>query len=126
MFIHYALIDKPIEIWGDGSVIRDYIHVSDVAEAVILAADYTGSKSVFNISSGLGTSLNDLVGMLEEEFGSHIERRYFQARNFDIPVNVLSNDLAKSCMGWTPSISMKEGIARTVKWMREALNKPLG
>jgi len=126
VFIHCALRDKPIEIWGDGSVTRDYIHVDDVAEAVVLAADYTGPKSVFNISSGLGTSLNDLVGMLEEELGSHIERRYFSARNFDIPVSVLSNDLAKSCMGWTPSISMKEGIARTIKWMREALNKPLG
>ena len=126
IFIHSALIGKPIEIWGDGSVTRDYIHVDDVAKAAVLAADYTGTESVFNIGTGLGTSLNDLVSMLEDELGNLIDCRYLPARNFDIPVNVLSNDLAKLCMGWTPSISMEEGIARTSKWMREALNKSFG
>ena len=50
MFLHRSLTGNPIEIWGDGSVIRDYIHIGDVAEAFVQAVEYSGSKGVFNIS----------------------------------------------------------------------------
>ena len=123
VFLYRALTGNPIEIWGDGSVTRDYIHVSDVAEAFVRAAEYTGLKSVFNISSGAGTSLNELVGMLEEAIGKPIERRYLSARTFDVPVSVLSNDLARADLDWTPSVSMQEGIARTAEWIRGELAK---
>ena len=51
-FINRVIGNQPIEIWGDGSIIRDYIYISDVAEAVVRAIDYDGEKSVFNIASG--------------------------------------------------------------------------
>lgn len=123
VFMHRALSGKPIEIWGDGSVTRDYIHISDVAEAFVRAIGYSGTKSVFNISSGVGTSLNELVGMLEEALGKPIERRYLPARPFDVPVSVLSNDLARAELHWTPSIRMQEGIALTERWMKGVLAK---
>ena len=58
--------DKPIEVWGDGSVVRDYVHVDDVARALITAATYSGSHHIFNIGSGRGTSLNDLLKLLKK------------------------------------------------------------
>lgn len=119
VFLHHALKGLPIEIWGDGSVTRDYIHVSDVAEAFVRAVEYTGSKSVFNISSGSGTSLNELIVMLEKVLGKSIERHYLPARPFDVPVSVLSNDLAREELKWVPSTSMHDGIARTAVWMKE-------
>lgn len=117
VFLHHALKGKPIDIWGDGSVMRDYIHVSDVADAFVNALEYTGNKKVFNISSGVGTSLNELLGMLENALGKSIDRRYLPGRPFDVPVNVLSNDLARKELKWSPVISMQNGIARTVEWM---------
>jgi UDP-glucose 4-epimerase len=117
VFLHHALKGIPIDIWGDGSVTRDYIHVSDVADAFVKALEYKGSKNVFNISSGVGTSLNDLLGMLENALGKPIERRYLPGRPFDVPVNVLSNNLAREELNWAPVISMQDGIARTAKWM---------
>ena len=123
VFMHRALSGKPIEIWGDGSVTRDYIHISDVAEAFVRAIGYSGTKSVFNISSGVGTSLNELVGMLEEALGKPIERRDLPARPFDVPVSVLSNDLARAELHWTPSITMPEGIALTKNWVKGVLAK---
>lgn len=117
-FLHRALQGKPIEIWGDGSVTRDYIHISDVAEAFLKAVDYCGTRNVFNISSGSGTSLNELAGKLEEYLGMPIERYYLPARPFDVPVSVLSNDLARSELHWAPTTSMREGIARTAEWMK--------
>jgi len=122
-FLHRALSGKPIEIWGDGSVTRDYIHISDVAAAFVRAIGYSGTKRVFNISSGVGTSLNQLVGMLEKALNKTIACNYRPARPFDVPVSVLSNDLAGAELHWTPLISMQEGIALTKSWMKGVLAK---
>lgn len=123
VFLYHALKGMPIDIWGDGSVIRDYIHVSDVAEAFVKALEYRGQKSVFNVSSGTGVSLNELIGMLEDVLGKSIERNYLPGRPFDTPVNVLSNDLALDELKWLPKISIQNGVARTAKWMESELAK---
>jgi UDP-glucose 4-epimerase len=123
VFLHHALKGLPIEIWGDGSVTRDYIHVSDVAEAFVRAVGYSGARSCFNISFGAGTSLNELVDMLEDVLGKPVERRYLPGRPFDVPVSVLSNDLARDELEWAPSISMRDGIARAAEWMKRELEK---
>jgi UDP-glucose 4-epimerase len=120
-FLHRALAGTPIEIWGDGSVTRDYVHVSDVAEAFARAIEYRGTKSVFNVSSGAGVSLNELVGAIERVLGRPIERRYLPGRPFDVPVNVLSNALAREILGWSPAVGLEEGIARTAEWIRRQL-----
>lgn len=123
VFLHKVLSDVPIEIWGDGSVTRDYIHVSDVAEAFCRAVHYTGDQRVFNISSGTGTSLNQLVAAIEAVLGKAIQRRYLPGRPFDVPVSVLSNDLARQELDWAPLVSMEEGIARTATWMKRELSR---
>ncbi len=123
VFLHHAINGIPIDIWGDGSVTRDYIHVSDVAEAFIRAVGYSGTKSCFNISSGAGTTLNELIGVLEDVLRKPIERRYLPGRSFDVPVSVLNNKLARDELVWAPSISMRDGIARTAEWMKRELAK---
>jgi UDP-glucose 4-epimerase len=120
-FLHQAIRGLPIDIWGDGSIIRDYIHVSDVAGAFVQAVSYSGAENVFNISSGSGTSLNELVGILEMVLGRPIERRYLPGRPFDVPVSVLCNALACQELKWKPLTSMHDGIARTAEWMEKQL-----
>jgi UDP-glucose 4-epimerase len=121
VFLHHAIKGIPIEIWGDGGVTRDYIHVSDVAEAFSTALEYSGEQRLFNVSSGVGTSLNDLIGRIEDVLDQSIERRYLAGRSFDVPVNVLCNELARSELDWIPLVSMVEGIGRTAEWMRREL-----
>jgi len=121
VFLHQALLGQPIEIWGDGSVTRDYVYIGDVAEAFASALAYSGAESVFNISSGAGTSLNDLVALMEKLLGRPVERRYFPGRAIDVPVNVLCNDLARQELGWTPKIPLFEGLEKTAGWMRKEL-----
>ncbi|CAH1193054.1 UDP-glucose 4-epimerase [Candidatus Nitrotoga sp. BS] len=121
VFMHRALNGLPIDIWGDGSVTRDYLYVSNVADAFAKAVSYSGSKSVFNISSGTGTSLNALIELLEDVLDTSIERRYLSGRPFDVPVSVLSNSLAMHEMEWAPEVPLREGIARTVLWMKREL-----
>ena len=121
VFLHRALRNVPIDIWGDCSVTRDYIYVADVADAFVRALHYEGPHSVFNISSGSGTSLNGLIDMLETTLGQPVARNYLPGRPFDVPVSVLSNQLARDELGWAPQVDMQSGIARTARWMRAAL-----
>lgn len=119
VFLHRALHGETIDIWGDGSITRDYIYISDVADAFACAVEYSGSHSVFNISSGVGTSLNELVRILDDVLGKSIVCRYLEGRPFDVPVSILSNALAKDEFGWTPQVTLHDGIARTAKWMMD-------
>ena len=123
VFLHNAIKGIPINIWGDGSVTRDYIHVSDVAEAFVRAVEYSGEKSCFNVSSGVGTSLNELICMIKDVVGRPVEVSYLPGRPFDVPVNVLNNGLARDELKWVPSSSMCEGISRTAEWMKSELVK---
>jgi UDP-glucose 4-epimerase len=116
-FLHKAMQKQPIEIWGDGSVTRDYIYIDDVADAFLHAVEHYGEETVFNISSGIGTDLNQLVKVIEEVLDVTVERKYLDPRSFDVPKSVLNNDLARDKLGWSPQVTLRDGIARTVKWL---------
>jgi UDP-glucose 4-epimerase len=121
VFLHRALSRQPIQIWGDGETVRDYIYISDVADAFAAAVNYAGTESVFNVSSGAGLSLNSLVTNIERVLGTPVERRYLPARPIDVPVSVLSNRLAMEEMGWSPKVSFSNGLAKTAEWMAHAI-----
>ncbi len=117
VFLHRVINGQPIEIWGDGSVTRDYIYIDDVAEMFSRAVNYNGSKSVFNVSNGIGTSLNELVSVIEDALKCKIEKRYLPARNCDVQISILCNNLARQEMGWFPVVSLRDGIIHTSEWM---------
>lgn len=119
VFLNRALNDQAIEIWGDGSIVRDYLHVSDVADAFACAIQYQGNSNIFNISSGSGTSLNQLLDILESVLDKTIQRTYLPGRLFDVPVSILSNDAARRELGWLPKVSLYDGIRRTAEWLRQ-------
>jgi UDP-glucose 4-epimerase len=118
VFLSRALRGEPLEIWGDGSVTRDYVYVGDVAEAFAKAVQYQGRLSVFNISAGLGTTLLELIKILENVLGREIACRFHPARAIDVPVNILDNTLAGGELGWHPNVRLPEGIAKTAHWMK--------
>lgn len=118
-FLHRALYGEPIEIWGDGSITRDYIYISDVADAFAKALSYSGPKCVFNVGTGIGTSLNSLVEIIEEVLGIKINRRFLPGRPFDVPSSVLCNAQIKQEMDWSPQVSLRDGIIRTARWLRQ-------
>lgn len=122
VFLSKALQNQPIEIWGDGSVTRDYIYIGDVAEAFAKVVDYEGEYSVFNISSGVGTSLNEMISLLEQLLGREVIRHYQPGRLFDVPISVLDNSLARQELCWVPQIKMADGIVKTAEWMLKELS----
>jgi UDP-glucose 4-epimerase len=123
VFLSKAVQGHSIDIWGDGSVSRDYLYVSDVADAFAKAVIYDGPKTVFNISSGQGTTLNDVIGLIEQVLGTSILRNYLPARTFDVPVSILDNTLACEELDWSPKVTLKEGIVRAAAFMRSLTEK---
>ena len=123
VFLSRALKNESIQVWGDGSVTRDYIYVSDVAEAFALALKYEGPHSVFNISSGKGVSINELIERIETVLGGAIDKLYLSGRSYDVPINVLDNTLAAQELNWTPKVGLEEGLNLTSAWMKRTLGK---
>jgi UDP-glucose 4-epimerase len=123
VFMHRALMSETVDIWGDGSVVRDYLYIGDLVEAFSTAMSYSGKTSVFNVSSSKGTSVNELLNLLEDVLDKPIVRRYLPGRTFDVPVSVLSNALANEEMGWSPSVDLRDGLLQTAVWLKEELEK---
>jgi len=91
-FVYKSMNNEAIEIWGDGKVVRDYIHISDVISAFISCCrvDYSPG-TVLNISSGYGHSLNDIISIIERELNRKLKINFSRARDFDIPLVYLDN-----------------------------------
>jgi len=119
-FIKAALQRKPISIWGDGSAERDYIYVTDVVEAAAKFIDYDGDEVVFNISSGISTSLLTIVGELESIIGETLEVQFSEPRKMDVTKNCLSNKKVLDEIGWKPTTGLKEGLSLTLDFWRNA------
>lgn len=117
VFMHKAICDEPIEIWGDGSVVRDYIYVKDAVRALALARHNSTQYRTFNVGGGQGRSLHDLLNNLEKLAGRKLKCRYLPGRSFDVPVNVLDISLARDVLQWSPRVSFEEGLKRTWTWV---------
>ncbi len=121
VLLERVLNGRPFDIWGDGSVVRDYIYVGDVVRALIAGAAVGETPSkVFNVGTGRGTSLNQLVDVVEHVTGRRAQRIYSPARSFDISENVLDTSRATEELGWTASVSLEDGIRKTIEWRQEA------
>lgn len=112
VFLAKALRGETIEIWGDGSVVRDYIYVGEVARAMLATVSYHGQDKVFNIGSGKGLSLNQLVAAINRELGRAAAVNYRPGRGFDVPANVLDISRAEKELGWKPRVDFIEGLSR--------------
>ena len=113
-----ALSGEAVEIWGDGEIVRDFIHIDDVVDTLIAAVDYAGPKRVFNVGSGIGRSVNQIITDVETVLKlGPIARDYKPARPADVPVNVLDIGLIQREMGWRPCIDWLEGLRSTGSWM---------
>lgn len=108
---------EPLEIWGDGSVVRDYIYVGDVALAAVLAleADVVGP---LNIGRGIGSSLTEVVDVLAAATGVTPEVRFRAGRAVDVPRAVLDVSRARESLGWAPATSLLDGVATHWDWLR--------
>jgi UDP-glucose 4-epimerase len=107
-----------IEIWGDGSVVRDYIYIDDVIDAILAVMESPNAFEIYNIGSGLGTDILEVVKTIETVLGIEAKIKFKDSRSLDVPVNILDINYAQNELSWFPKTSLIEGI----KMMSEKLD----
>ena len=110
-WMHRILAGESLEIWGDGNVVRDYLCVDDAVSAIKLSVESTPSSRVFNVGSGVGHSLSEVLGILEAVTGRSLDVAYKPQRKLDVPCNILDIALIQKELGWVPTTSLDEGMS---------------
>jgi UDP-glucose 4-epimerase len=113
VFAHRVLSGEPVVIWGDGSAVRDYLHVDDLVEAVVRVLAFQAPPAgprLFNVGTGRGTSLTELVALCGKVLGKTPRVEYAPGRALDVPANVLDARRLGQVTGWSARVSLEDGI----------------
>ncbi len=105
------------DVWGDGSIVRDYIHVSDLARLCVLALE-SEACGVFNAGSGKGYSINEMISLIFQVTGKDVEVSYQKERSFDVKEVVLDISAANAEFDWKPKTALADGIADQLQWLK--------
>jgi len=117
IFCDKIISERPCLIFGDGNQTRDYVFVGDVARANILSID--GPVGSYNIGTEIETSVNDLVATLRKVSGREFKVEYSPPRLGEVLRIYLDIKQAERVLGWSPSVSLQDGLHRTWKWFSE-------
>ncbi|MBZ0204390.1 MAG: NAD-dependent epimerase/dehydratase family protein [Ignavibacteria bacterium] len=108
---------QTIEIWGDGKIVRDYFYIKDGAKAIYRAFQDNSDNSIYNISSGTGYSINQILDKFRRVLKLKFRVKYLPSRKFDVKANVLDNRLAAKQLKWTPETEFNEGLKNTWRYI---------
>ena len=118
-FLSRALKGKELKVWGDDSAVRDYLYIDDLVEFVakLIEADHIGG--VFNVGSGVGADLNEIIRVTSEV--SHTSPRVVRVETGASNVNEIYLDItrAKTLLGWEPKVTLREGMERFYRVLRQ-------
>lgn len=110
--------NETLEIWGDGNAVRDYLFIDDLIQlclAIVNTPMDSGAK-ILNASSNTGTSLNELLNLIEAVTGTHIRRVQHAKRHVDASHVVIDSSEAHRLFCWAPQTSLADGLKHTWKW----------
>jgi UDP-glucose 4-epimerase len=118
-FIRRILADEPLTVFGDGTQIRDFIHVDDLCRALLLATDRSPPGEVFHIASGRPTTVLELVQLFKEVVGRELPVVFEPPREGEAFCIAPSVEKAKRVLGFEASVALRDGLAATYAWFRE-------
>lgn len=110
-------LGKPIEIWGNGDIVRDYFYIKDGAKAIFKSIKDNSENNIYNISSGKGYSINQILNKFKKVLKLDFRVKYLESRKFDVPVNILDNSLAKKYLYWKPEYSFDEALTNSWRYI---------
>ncbi len=121
VFLKKILKNETIEIWGDGKIERDYIYIKDAVSALIKSLSSNTNERIFNLGSGIGYSLNDILEIIEKVSGKKAKVIYKEKRNIDVPINILDNKLISETLDWIPGTDINTGIKITYEYLKKEI-----
>jgi UDP-glucose 4-epimerase len=121
-FFDATFAGRPIQVHGDGEQTRDYTFVDDAVDATLLAAIRPRAEGeVFNVGTGIETSVNQLAEKIGRAVGVPIEVVHIDRRDIDnIRRRVVNIEKARRMLRWSPQVTLLDGLSRTAAWMRES------
>ena len=111
-FVRSVLQGTPIRIWGDGSVVRDYVYEEDLAESVESVLLNRNVAGVYNVGTGKGTSLTELANTVGRIFAREPKIVFEPGRSFDVPYNVLDVSKIGKATGWKAASTLEDGLKK--------------
>lgn len=111
-FLWRALHNEKITVYGDGSVVRDYIYIDDAVEGILKIVNGKGENVLYNLGSGKGHSLTDVIQCLTKVLEKELDVEFKEGRAVDVPVNVLDISRFERDFGELAPISLEEGIKK--------------
>ena len=118
-FVTAGLAGNPITILGDGLQVRDFTYVDDVLDATLAASRQGRQGAVYNIGGGTPVTLLAAVHVLEDLIGRPIAIEHRDSARGDARQTSADTSLAREDLGFSPSVSLEDGLARQVEWMSE-------
>lgn len=120
IFGERILKGEPIIIWGDGSIVRDYIYIEDLIHIIIKFIEFEGASDyrVYNVGTGIGTSLNEFIEELEIQIGKKAAVTYESGRAIDVGRSVLNMEKTFGALGNVIQYPLKEGIRKYLKMLK--------
>jgi UDP-glucose 4-epimerase len=118
--LHHAFENTTFAVWGDGSVVRDYFHIDDLLRAFhVTIANRDVPAGVYNVGAGQGTSLRELIALVERTTSRRIKVRYEPARDVDVHAIWLDTGKFRNATGWNPGIELEDGVRRLWEELRD-------
>ncbi len=117
-FTKLIIEDKPIPMFGDGSSLRDYTYISDCIDCIVSAIDFPKDFEIINIGSGITISLKELIRILEKVTRKKISIKQFNMQPGDLPTTYADISKARKLFGYSPRVTIKEGIKRFFEWYK--------
>lgn len=119
-FVYRAVKNEPLNIYGDGSIVRDFIYIDDAVAAIVKASFSENSLyKLYNIGSGSGISIKELIECIKKEIAPDAVVNYEQARKVDVPENFLNVKRFEAEYGKINRTNLTEGIQKTADFFRQ-------
>lgn len=118
-FTYKALKGEEIIVYGDGSVVRDFIYIDDAVRGIQKIVKGDTCDRTFNLGCGYGTSIKNVLDSIERALNIELNIKYTEARKVDVPVNYLDISRFEMAYGRLNPVSLEEGIKKTASFMKE-------
>ena len=122
-FIHSAITKGELTVYGDGSIVRDFIYIDDAVNMLINLSVTKTAHHIYNIGTGRGTSINEIVAILSDCVSNEIVVRYAYGRPVDVPVNYLDISRYIEEFGNPVFVPLAKGIRKTYSFLKSQIEK---
>jgi len=112
--------DKPIPVFGDGSMMRDFTYIGDIIDGTVAAIEKCAGFNIYNLGESKPIVVNDLIEYLEDALGKKAKKQHLPPQPGDVERTFADITKAKASLGYNPSTSIKEGLGKFVNWLRKS------